>query len=369
MNCRIILLPGDGIGPEVMDAALAVLNEVGRIYDITFNLTEELVGGCCYEKHGVSITDETVKSCRGADTVLLGAVGGPEWDSLPHESKPETALLRLREELGLYSNLRPAIILPQLAGHSPLKRKVINGLDLMIVRELTGGIYFGEPRGHNSDKGWNTLVYTREEVERIAHTAFQLAGKRENRVTSVHKANVLESSQFWKSVVSDVHRSYPEITLTDMYVDNAAMQLVSEPAQFDVILTQNMFGDILSDITGTLTGSLGMLPSASFGANHAMYEPVHGSAPTIAGHGVANPIGMIISIAMMFTYSLDLTEAGDLINKAVEAALANGYKTEDIASDNETPCTTKEMTDAIIGTINRMYEGTEASTNMERLGK
>lgn len=339
-----------------MEAALTVLNEVGRLFGITFDLTTKLIGGCSYEKYGTALTDDALEACCEADAVLLGAVGGPHWDTLPQESKPETALLRLREKLGLFSNLRPATVSPYLLDDSPLRREVIRDVDFLIVRELTGGIYFGTPRGHNKQKGWNTLVYRQEEVERIAHTAFQLAGKRGSRVTSVHKANVLESSQFWKEVVHDVHRAYPEVTLSDMYVDNAAMQIVRAPGQFDVILTQNMFGDILSDIAATISGSLGMLPSASLGKDHAMYEPVHGSAPDIAGRDVANPIGMIASIAMMFTYSLDHADVGELINRAIEAALADGYRTEDISGSHETPCTSTQMTAAIVECINKLLE-------------
>ena len=358
MKYKITVLPGDGVGPEVMKAALAVLNEIGRLFGVAFSLTTELIGGCSYEKHGVVLTSDTLETCRKADAVLLGAVGGPEWDSLPHKSKPETALLRLRKELGLYSNLRPATVSTHLLENSPLRSEVIQNVDLLIVRELTSGIYFGTPRGYDQSQGWNTLLYTRKNVEQIAHTAFQLAEKRQNGVTSIHKANVLESSQFWKSVVHDVHRSYQHVSLSDMYVDNAAMQLVSAPRQFDVILTQNMFGDILSDIAAAFSGSLGMLPSASLGEKHAMYEPVHGSAPDIAGRDIVNPIGMIASVAMMFNHSLDMPDAGELILRSIEAALASGYRTEDILKKSGEQFTTTEITTAIIRSMNKIHKET-----------
>ena len=366
----LVVLPGDGVGPEVMDSGLKILHEIGRLFGLTFNLKTKLVGGCSYDKHGTPITSETIEACNKADAVLLGAVGGPNWDSLPHDEKPETALLRLREDLALYSNLRPATVSKHLLQESPLRDEIIRDVDLIIVRELTGGIYFGLPKGYNEEKGWNTLVYKREEIERIAHAAFQLAEQRQSILTSVHKANVLDSSHFWKLIVHEIHSSsYSHIHLSDMYVDNAAMQLVSNPSQFDVILTQNMFGDILSDIAATISGSLGMLPSASLGKKHALYEPVHGSAPDIAGKDVANPIGMIASIGMMFNYSFKLPKAGDLIRRSIEDALSRGYRTVDISRRNENTSTTDQITTAIIESMNELFEmdGKTMDNSIERM--
>lgn len=348
---KLAVLPGDGIGPEVMDASLAVLNVVGDNYNINFELSTGLIGGCSIDKFKTPVTEEVLEMCQQADAVLLGAVGGPKWDTLPQDQKPEKGLLKLRKFLGLYSNLRPATIYPALADASSLKRDVILGSDIMVVRELTGGIYFGEPRGQNVNEAWNTLRYTRNEVERIAITAFELAKNRQGHVTSVHKANVLESSQFWREVVEDVHEKYPDITLDEMYVDNAAMQLVRYPKQFDVIVTQNMFGDILSDIAAMITGSLGMLPSASVGEKHALYEPVHGTAPEIAGQDKANPLAMIGSIAMMMDISFGLPNAAKDIRNAIEDVLSEGYRTEDIASAGCTIVTTSEMRDRVIKTL------------------
>tara|TARA_B100000700_G_scaffold316423_1_gene405962 strand:- start:4189 stop:5304 length:1116 start_codon:yes stop_codon:yes gene_type:complete len=354
---NLVVLPGDGVGPEVMDSGLKITHEIGRLFGLTFNLETRLVGGCSYDKHGMAITSKTIEACKKSDAVLLGAVGGPKWDSLPHNEKPETALLRLREDLALFSNLRPATVFPNLLKESPLKDDIIKEVDLIIVRELTGGIYFGIPKGYNEEKGWNTLIYKREEIERIAHTAFQLAEKRQGVLTSVHKANVLDSSHFWKLIVHEIHSSsYSHIKLSDMYIDNAAMQLVSNPSQFDVILTQNMFGDILSDIAATISGSLGMLPSASLGKEYALYEPVHGSAPDIAGKDIANPIGMIASIAMMFNYSFNQPKAGALIQRSIEDVLSRGYRTIDISRQNENTSTTTKITNEIIESMNQLYE-------------
>lgn len=363
---RLTLLPGDGIGPEVMDAALSVMGELGGRYDVEFDLRTELIGGSSYDENGVPITDETLRVCEESDAVLLGAIGGPQWEHLPHDSKPEAALLKLRDALGLYSNLRPAKVYAPLVEASPLKETVVASTDVMVVRELTGGIYFGSPRGADENRAWNTLTYSRSEVERIARVAFELAGKRRNSVTSVHKANVLESSQFWKDVVHEVHRDYPQVSLTDMYVDNAAMQLVSDPGQFDIILTQNMFGDILSDIASTISGSLGMLPSASLGHRHALYEPVHGSAPDIAGQNRANPIGMVNSVAMMFAHSLDMREAAEELETAIEETLAAGYATADIASSDSNLVSTGEMGERIIKSLRRSNETSKAKVSMEQ---
>ena len=345
---KITTLPGDGIGPEVMDVALAVLDLVGSEYGLNFEIKSELAGGASLDQFNEPITESALQSCLESDAVLLGAVGGPKWDNLPQEKKPERGLLKLREVLGLYSNLRPAKIFAPLADASSLKKDVIVGSDVMVVRELTGGIYFGEPRGYDEHEGFNTLRYKKYEVERIAKVAFELARKRNGHVTSVDKANVLDSSQFWRNVVHQVHQDFQDIPLSDMYVDNAAMQLVRDPKQFDVIVTQNLFGDILSDITAMITGSLGMLPSASIGDKHAMYEPVHGSAPEIAGQNKANPIAMICSVAMMLEITLNQPEAAQRLNNAIESVLENGIRTIDIASSDSTIVTTDGMRDQII---------------------
>ena len=351
---KITTLPGDGIGPEVMDVALAVLDLVGSEYGLNFEIKSELAGGASLDQFNEPITESALQSCLESDAVLLGAVGGPKWDNLPQEKKPERGLLKLREVLGLYSNLRPAKIFAPLADASSLKKDVIVGSDVMVVRELTGGIYFGEPRGYDEHEGFNTLRYKKYEVERIAKVAFELARKRNGHVTSVDKANVLDSSQFWRNVVHQVHQDYQDIPLSDMYVDNAAMQLVRDPKQFDVIVTQNLFGDILSDITAMITGSLGMLPSASIGEKHAMYEPVHGSAPEIAGQNKANPIAMICSVAMMLEITLNQPEAAHRLNNAIESVLENGIRTIDIASSDSTIVTTDGMRDEIIHAFQQM---------------
>ena len=345
---KITTLPGDGIGPEVMDVALAVLDLVGSEYGLNFEIKSGLVGGASLDQFNEPITKSVLQSCLESDAVLLGAVGGPKWDNLPQEKKPEKGLLKLREVLGLFSNLRPAKIFAPLADASSLKKDVIVGSDVMVVRELTGGIYFGEPRGYDEHEGFNTLRYKKYEVERIAKVAFELARKRNGHVTSVDKANVLDSSQFWRNVVHQVHQDFQDIPLSDMYVDNAAMQLVRDPKQFDVIVTQNLFGDILSDITAMITGSLGMLPSASIGEKHAMYEPVHGTAPEIAGQNKANPIAMICSVAMMMEITLNQPEAAQRLNNAIESVLENGIRTIDIASSDSTIVTTDGMRDEII---------------------
>ncbi len=350
----LTVLPGDGIGPEVMGAALAVLNVAGDQFGIKFELTTGLAGGCSIDKFGEPLTNDVLETCRQSDAVLLGAVGGPKWDRLPQEKKPEKGLLKLREGLELYSNLRPANIYPALAEASSLKKDVIVGSDVMVVRELTGGIYFGNPRGKNEKEAWNTLRYTSEEVERIAKTAFKISGKRQGKLTSVHKANVLESSQFWREIVEKVHSEYPDIVLDEMYVDNAAMQLVRDPKQFDVIVTQNLFGDILSDVAAMITGSLGMLPSASLGEKYALYEPVHGTAPEIAGQDKANPIAMIGSIAMMLDITFNLPEAAERVNRAIDSTLDKGFRTADIArSEKDKIISTSEIRDKIIEALEK----------------
>jgi len=334
---NIAVLPGDGIGPEIVAEAVRVLGAVGERHGADFSLTEALVGGASIDAHGVPLTDEVLGLAGSSDAVLLGAVGGPEWEGLEYGKRPERALLALRKELGLFVNLRPARIYGALADASTLKREVVEGVDIMVVRELTGGIYFGSPRGvevldDGTRRGVNTLVYTAPEIERIARVAFDVAGRRKGRLTSVDKANVLESTGLWRAVVNEVSGEYPDVELSHMYVDNCAMQLVRNPGQFDVIVTSNMFGDILSDEAAMLTGSIGMLGSASLGAagECAMYEPIHGSAPDIAGTGRANPIATILSVAMMLRYSFGMGAAASEIEGAVEAVLDRGLRTPDI---------------------------------------
>jgi 3-isopropylmalate dehydrogenase len=335
---RITVLPGDGIGPEIVEEALKVLNVIGEKYGHRFDLQRAEVGGASIDAFGVPLKDEVLTSARESDAILLGAVGGPKWEGLDYSIRPERALLALRKELGLFANLRPAKIYSALADASTLKREIVEGVDIMVIRELTGGLYFGTPKGverlpDGSERGVNTLVYTTPEIERIATVAFDIAMKRGKRVTSIDKANVLEATELWRRVVTDIHGDYPEVELSHMYVDNCAMQLVRNPKQFDVLLTENTFGDILSDEAAMLTGSIGMLPSASVGGAVGMYEPIHGSAPDIAGQDKANPIATILSVAMMFRHSFDLTEEADDIERAVEGVLEKGLRTGDIYQD------------------------------------
>lgn len=344
---KIVSIPGDGIGPEVVAGALEVLNRLSEKHGFEIVIEEHPFGGASYDLHGEMLTDETLEACRNCDAVLLGAVGGPKWENLPHEHKPEAALLKIRRELGLFANLRPAKVYDALVEASSLKAEVVGGTDFIVFRELTGGIYFGQPRGYDQNKGWNTMVYERYEVERIARIAFEAARKRGGKVTSIDKANVLEVSQLWRNVVHEVQRDFPDIELSDMYVDNAAMQIVRNPKQFDVIVTGNLFGDILSDIAGMITGSLGMLPSASIGRNHALYEPIHGSAPDIAGQNRANPIATIASVAMMFEHSFCMPDIASEIYGAIEKTLAEGLRTADIAKAGQSTVSTTEMTAAI----------------------
>lgn len=355
MRYKVMLLPGDGIGPEVVDAAVKVMEVVGNKFNITFEFDKGLIGGCSYEKYGTPLTDDTLNKAFDSDFVLLGAVGGYQWDNLPQQLKPEAALLKIRKSLGLYNNIRPAKVFDSMLDSSSLKPDILQGTDIVILRELTGDLYFGEPRGYDEEKGWNTMIYHKYEVERIAHQAFQIARLRSKKVCSVDKANVLETSQFWRKVVIEVAKNYPDVELSHMYVDNAAMQIVRYPKQFDVILTQNMFGDILSDIAAMITGSLGMLPSASVGEKYALYEPVHGSAPDIAGKGVANPIATILSVGMAFAYSMKCKEAEDLINTAIDNVLKQNYRTPDIYNKNKNHklVNTQEMTDLILSEITR----------------
>ncbi|MBN2710555.1 MAG: 3-isopropylmalate dehydrogenase [Calditrichaceae bacterium] len=348
MSYKITVLPGDGIGQEIMVQALRFLKVVAEKFDVSFQLEEKQIGGTSYDLFGNPLTEDTLESCYASDAVLLGAVGGYKWESLEHHLKPEAALLKLRKSLDLYANIRPARVYKSFLEASSLKNEILDGTDFVVLRELTGGIYFGQPRGYDKNEGYNTMRYSRPEVERIARQAFEIAKTRGKRVTSVDKANVLEVSQFWREVVKEVHKDYPEIELNHMYVDNTAMQIVRNPRQFDVMLTSNLFGDILSDIAGMITGSLGMLPSASIGEKYALYEPVHGSAPDIAGQNKANPIAMIASVAMMFEYSFQMSHAAKLIDEAIERTLKKGLRTVDIQQQGMKLVSTVEMTDAII---------------------
>lgn len=356
MTYKIALLPGDGIGPEVTDAAVTALKYVGEKFNLSFEFDKRLIGGCSYEEYGNPLTDETLQACYDSDAVFLGAVGGYKWENLPQNMKPEAALLKLRKSLGLFTNIRPAKVYNSLLDSSSLKPEVLNGTDLVIFRELTGDVYFGEPRGFDEEKGWNTMIYTKKEVIRIARKAFETARNRSGQVMSVDKANVLDCSQFWRKTVEEVHKEYPDVKLSHMYVDNAAMQIVRNPKQFDVILTQNLFGDILSDIAAMITGSLGMLPSASIGEKYSLYEPVHGSAPDIAGQNKANPLAAIASAGMMFFYSFNQPKAAAVIEKGIDATLKQGYRTPDIFKLGDTPVSTTEMTNLVLKNIDKVIE-------------
>lgn len=345
---KIVSIPGDGIGPEVVAGAIAVINRLSNKHGFEIVIEEHRFGGASYDRDGEMLTAETLEACKNCDAVLLGAVGGPKWENLPHDKKPEAALLRIRKELGLFANLRPAKVYDALVDASSLKADVVRGTDFIVFRELIGGIYFGQPRGYDGNRGWNTMVYERHEVERIARLAFEAAEKRGGKVTSIDKANVLDVSQFWRNVVHDVHRDFPSIELNDMYIDNAAMQVVRNPRQFNVIVTSNLFGDILSDISGMITGSLGMLPSASIGKSHALYEPIHGSAPDIARQNKANPIATIASTAMMFEHSFRMPDIAGEIHGAIERTLAEGLRTADISAPSNRTVSTTEMTAAIL---------------------
>ncbi len=353
MTKKIAVLPGDGIGVEIIAEAIKLLDAL-KNDGLDVELTEAPVGGAGYDASGKPLPDETLALVKQADSILLGAVGGPQYENLPRELRPERGLLGLRSELELFANLRPAILYPQLADASSLKAEVVAGLDIMIVRELTGGIYFGEPRGirekdNGEREGFNTLVYSESEVDRISRVAFDIAMKRGKKLCSVDKANVLEVSELWREVVENVGQNYPEVELSHMYVDNAAMQLVRWPKQFDVMVTKNMFGDILSDTAAMLTGSIGMLPSASLDANSkGMYEPIHGSAPDIAGKGVANPLATILSVAMMLRYSLDEPALADKIDAAVGRVLDKGLRTPDIMAEGCKEVGTVEMGEAVL---------------------
>ena len=340
---KIAVLKGDGIGPEIVDEAIKVLDSVSNKEGFSLEYNEFLLGGSAYDVYGEPCPDETIKGCLNSNAVLFGSIGGPKWDNLEKSKRPESGLLKIRKALGLFANIRPAIIFDELLNASTLKPEVIKGVDLEVVRELTGGIYFGEPREKESDKAFNTMIYTREEIERIAEIAFKSAMKRRRKVTSVDKANVLEVSELWREVVEEVAKNYPEVEVEHMYVDNAAMQLVRDPKQFDVILTGNIFGDILSDEASMIIGSIGLLPSASIGGKVGLFEPIHGSAPDIAGQGIANPIATILSAAMMLDY-LGETSGAKSIRNAIKEVLSKGYRTKDLANfDAKEVVTTSEM--------------------------
>ena len=347
-NYKIGVIKGDGIGPEIVDEAIKVLDALSANMGFNIEYYEMLMGGSAIDATGVPLPDETITGVKKCDAVLFGAIGGPKWDNLERHLRPESGLLALRKEMGTFANLRPAIVYDELVNASTLKPEVVRGVDIMVVRELTGGIYFGQPRELLKDRAYNTMVYTKEELERIAHIAFEIAMKRDKRVCSVDKANVLEVSQFWRETVIEIAKDYPEVELTHMYVDNAAMQLIRNPKQFDVILTGNIFGDILSDAASMLSGSIGLLPSASTGKGVGLYEPIHGSAPDIAGQGIANPLATISSVSMMLRYALNESEAADKIDDAIKKVLAKGYRTGDLgAYDAEEICSCSEMGDII----------------------
>lgn len=356
MEFKIAVIRGDGVGTEIVDSAIEILDAIEAKYKHKFTYQEVLAGGSAYDEYGTPLPENTVKVCKESHAVLFGAVGGPKWDDLPGDKRPERAILGLRKELGLFANLRPGILFDALKDASPLKPEILgDGFDICVVRELTGGIYFGEKGFKDTPMGkaaYDVEIYSEKEVERIARVAFDMAMKRNKKLTSVDKSNVLESSRLWKRIVNEVAKDYPEVQLNHMYVDNAAMQVVKDPRQFDVIVTSNMFGDILSDEISMLTGSIGMLPSASLNeGKKGIYEPIHGSAPDIAGQDKVNPIATILSVAMMLNYSLGLKEEADCIEAAVDKALADGYRTMDIAKEGEDFIGRKEMTDIIKGNI------------------
>lgn len=353
MKKRIVILPGDGIGPEVTVAAERVLTEIGATYGHEFEVKHAYLGGAAIDEYGTPLPQETIEACQQSDAVLLGAVGGPKWDSLPGDTRPEKGLLGLRKSLGLFANLRPVTIFDSLADASPLKDEVVQGVDLLIVRELTGGLYFGEPRERRDVNGEetavDTLIYSRTEIERIVRRGFELARERRGVLTSVDKANVLESSRLWREVVEEVAGDYPEVTYSHMLVDNAAMQLIRDPKQFDVIVTENMFGDILSDEASMITGSLGMLPSASLSeAGPGLFEPIHGSAPDIAGKGIANPLATLLSVVLMLAYTLEMPEEAKAFQKAIDNVLNKGYRTADLTADQANVLSTDEMTEKVV---------------------
>ncbi len=355
---RIAVLEGDGIGPEIVSSALRVLEKVSELFGVGFEFRRGLIGGRAIDETGTPLPEETLELCRNSSAILLGAVGGPRWDDLPTDRRPEKGLLRIRKELDLYANLRPAKVWEPLIDASPLKPEVVRGTDMLVVRELTGDVYYGEPRGvfveGGKRVGVNTMRYTEDEIRRVVRKAFEIARLRRRKLTSVDKSNVLEVSGLWKEIVEEERESFPDVELEHLYVDNCAMQMVRRPTTFDVIVTGNIFGDILSDEAGVVVGSLGMLPSASVGDRYALYEPVHGSAPDIAGKGIANPIATILSSAMMLRLSLGMGEAADLIERAVEETLGQGYRTPDIYSEGCIRVGTEEMTDRIVENMERL---------------
>jgi len=365
-NKKLLILPGDGIGPEVMREVRRLIDWMDRRRMVTFDLTDDLVGGASIDARGTPITDETMQKAKDADAILFGSVGGPKWDRLGFQLRPELAILRLRKELDLFANLRPAIVLDPLVDASTLKAEVVRGLDIMIVRESTGGIYFGEPRGietlpDGQKRGFDTETYTTSEIERVARVGFELARKRQNRLCSVEKANVMQSGLFWRQTVTALHRTeYADVELSHMYADNCAMQLVRNPRQFDVIVTSNIFGDLLSDLASMLTGSLGMLPSATLGAvqpsgkRHALYEPIHGSAPDIAGKGIANPLAQILSFALLLRYSFGMDEDAELIERACTKVLASGLRTADIMAPATARVGTSVMGESILRELDKL---------------
>jgi 3-isopropylmalate dehydrogenase len=365
-NKHLLILPGDGIGPEVMREVRRVIDWMDRRRRVTFDVSEDVVGGAAIDLRGAPISEATMEAARDTDAILFGAVGGPKWERLGFDMRPELAILRLRKELDLFANLRPAIVLEPLVNASTLKSDVVRGLDVMIVRESTGGIYFGEPRGietlpDGQQRGFDTESYTTAEIERVARVGFELARKRKAQVTSVEKANVMRSGLFWRQTVTALHqREYPDVELTHMYADNCAMQLVRNPRQFDVIVTSNLFGDLLSDLASMLTGSLGMLPSATLGAvqadgrRHALYEPIHGSAPDIAGKGIANPMAQILSFAMLLRYSFEMEEDARLIETACTNVLASGLRTADIMVQGAARVGTKVMGESILRELDKL---------------
>jgi len=364
-NKKLLMLPGDGIGPEVMHEVRRVIDWMARRRAVSFDISEDLVGGAAMDAKGTPITDKTIADAASADAVLFGSVGGPQWDKLGFDYRPEIAILRLRKELGLFANLRPATVFDSMINASTLRPDVVQGLDIMIVRETVGGIYFGEPRGietlaNGEQRGFNTDVYTTHEIERVGRVAFELARKRGNKVCSVEKANVMECGLLWRQVMTALgEREFPDVQLSHMYADNCAMQLVRNPRQFDVIVTGNLFGDLLSDLASMLTGSLGMLPSATLGApdvtgkRHALYEPIHGSAPDIAGKGIANPIAQILSFAMLLRYSFNLDEDALLIERACTNVLASGLRTADIMAEGCAKVGTHVMGEAVIRELDK----------------
>ena len=365
-NKKLLVLPGDGVGPEVMREVRRVIDWMDRRRHVSFEITEDLVGGASLDRKGLPITDEVIEAARQSDAVLFGSVGGPRWDMLGFDKRPEIAILRLRKELDLFANLRPATVLEPLVEASTLKPDVVRGLDLIIVRESTGGIYFGEPRGvetlaDGQERGFDTETYTTNEIERVARVAFELARKRQGRVTSVEKANVMQSGLFWRRTVTALRqREFTDVALSHMYADNCAMQLVRNPRQFDVIVTSNIFGDLLSDLASMCTGSLGMLPSATLGApdssgrRHALYEPIHGSAPDIAGKGVANPMAQMLSFAMLLRYSFDMEEDAALIERACTNVLASGLRTADVMAPGTAKVGTAVMGEAVVRELDKL---------------